>query len=253
MLRRFFIHLSFNGTNYHGWQMQDNAESVQAVINRALSLILGIKTDIVGAGRTDTGVHARYYIAHFDIAAGELKYTLEDLLFKLNNFLPSDIAIHNIYEVKPDVHARYTAVSRTYSYYITRNKNPFQQEFAYYLYGSIDIVKMNQAATVLLENDDFKAFSKSGSDNNSTLCKVSYAHWEEKNGILVFTITANRFLRNMVRAIVGTLLDVGKEKIDLNEFKEIIKGKNRSDAGYSVPACGLFLEKIEYPKDIYLV
>lgn len=252
MLQRFFIHLSFKGTNYHGWQFQENADTVQSRINNALSLILGIKIDIVGAGRTDTGVHAKYYIAHFDIDSINLKFTPKELTFKLNNFLPPDIAIHQIIEVKPEVHARFSATSRTYCYYISRNKSPFNNEFAYYIYGKLEIEKMNQAASLLLNNDDFKAFSKSGSDNISTLCKVSYAKWEEKDNMLVFTITANRFLRNMVRAIVGTLIDVGKDKVSIAKFEQIIESKNRSDAGFSVPACGLFLEKIDYPNDIYI-
>jgi len=252
MLRRFFIHLSYNGTNYHGWQVQENAATVQSVINNALSLILGVNTDVVGAGRTDTGVHARYFVAHFNIESKNLKYQPEELKFKLNSFLPIDIAIHNIYEVKPNVHARYTAISRTYSYYLTRVRNPFLNEFAYYLYGNLNIVKMNHAALLLLANDDFKVFTKTGSENTSTLCKVSYAGWKERDDMLVFTITANRFLRNMVRAIVGTLIDVGNGKINLSEFKKIIKSKKRSDAGFSVPACGLFLEKIDYPENIYI-
>jgi tRNA pseudouridine38-40 synthase len=250
MFKRYFIELSFDGSHYHGWQMQENAESVQAVITNALNCILGIDTEITGAGRTDTGVHARNYIAHFDIGQKKLKYPPEKLLFKLNSFLPPDIVIHNIYEVRPDVHARFSAVSRTYRYYISRTKDPFSSEFASYIYGALDIKKMNQAAKILLKTSDFMAFSKSGSDNKSTICNVTQAFWEEKDNMIVFTITANRFLRNMVRAIVGTLTEVGKEKITLDGFKKIIESKNRSDAGTSVPACGLFLEKIDYPGDI---
>ncbi len=249
-MRRFFIHLSFNGENYHGWQFQENADTVQSRINNALSVLLNKNIDIVGAGRTDTGVHARYYIAHFDIETEKLKYSIETLVFKLNNFLPPDISIHRIFEVKPDIHARFSAVSRTYCYYISRNKDPFNNNFSYYVYGDLNIEKMNQASTVLLNIENFKAFSKSGSGNTSSLCKVSYARWEEKENTLIFTITANRFLRNMVRAIVGTLIDVGREKVSQDEFLKIIESENRSDAGYSVPACGLFLEKIDYPDEI---
>jgi len=252
MLRRFFIYLSFKGSNYHGWQIQNNAVSVQSMVNNALSLILQTKIEVVGAGRTDTGVHAKNYVAHFDIASDKFVFKPKDLIFKLNNFLPLDIAIHHIIEVKTELHARFSATSRTYCYYISRNKSPFNNDFAYYVYGKLEIEKMNQAASLLLNNDDFKAFSKSGSDNISTLCKVSYAKWEEKEEMLVFTITANRFLRNMVRAIVGTLIDVGKDKVSIAKFKQIIESKNRSDAGFSVPACGLFLEKIDYPNDIFI-
>jgi len=251
-LKRFFIHLSFNGHNYHGWQKQDNAESLQGIISHALGILLGQPTEVTGAGRTDTGVHARNYFAHFDIISKELKFTSEELVFKLTSFLPDDIAIQHIFEVKPKVHARYSAVSRTYCYYISRNKNPFNHKFSYYIYGFLDVDKMNRAASLLLGNDDFKSFCKTGSGNVSTICKVTHAKWEEINDMLVFTITANRFLRNMVRAIVGTLIDVGKGKITLDDFKEIIQSKNRSDAGFSVPAFALFLENIEYPPNIFL-
>lgn len=252
MLKRFFITLSFKGSEYHGWQIQKNAQSVQSTLNSALSLILQTKIEVIGAGRTDTGVHAKFFVAHFDIQSKKFIFSYEDLIFKLNNFLPYDIAVHNIFEVKTDAHARFSAISRTYCYYISRNKNPFKNDFTYYLYGKLDVNKMNQAAALLLENKDFVSFSKSGSDNSSTLCDVTYAKWEEKNDMLIFTITANRFLRNMVRSIVGTLIDVGKGKVNITEFKKIINSKNRSNAGFSVPACGLFLENISYPDNIYL-
>ena len=244
-MKRYFIQLAYNGKNYHGWQSQENAHTVQAEINEKLSLILGKSINVVGCGRTDTGVHAREYYAHFDI-----EQIIKDsgiLVGKLNNFLPKDISINNIFEVKPGVHARFSAFSRTYRYYITKKKNPFLQEFSYFYHVQLDIAEMNKAAGFLLDYIDFTSFSKLHSQTNNNNCKITFANWEENDEMIVFTITADRFLRNMVRAIVGTLLEIGKNKMKAEKLKGIIELKNRSEAGFSVPAEGLFLEKVEYP------
>lgn len=251
MKSRYFIKLSFNGKNYSGWQIQKNAISVQELINDALSKIIREDINVTGAGRTDTGVHAKEYFAHFDCEDFLSKFSVAELLFKLNSFLPKDIAIQDIIKVKSNSNARFDAVSRTYRYYISRSKNPFNIEFSYAVHGKLDIVEMNAACKVLYEYSDFSCFSKSGTQTKTNNCKILNAIWEEIDDQLIFTITADRFLRNMVRAITGTLLDVGYKKLDITGFRKIIEGKNRSDAGYSVPANGLFLEKIDYPKSIF--
>ena len=248
---RYFIKLAFNGKNYHGWQMQDNALTIQSVINDALSKLLEEEINVTGCGRTDTGVHAKEFYAHFDINKILNKNDRENIVFKLNNFLDDSIVIFNIIHVKPDSHARFDAISRTYQYFISRQKDPFDNDFSYYVYGDINIDLMNEGAKILYEYEDLTSFSKLHSDVKTNNCKVLYAKWAENEDKLIFTITADRFLRNMVRAIVGTLLDIGKKKISLKDFRKIIESKNRSDAGYSVPAKGLFLTKIEYPDDIY--
>jgi len=244
-MKRFFAQLSFNGKNYHGWQMQENAHSVQAEINEKLSLLLGEPINIVGCGRTDTGVHAREYFAHFEIE--NLLIEPEELTGKLNNFLPQDIAIHRIFEVRPDMHARFSATSRTYRYYISKKKNPFLQGLSYFYHVPLNVPEMKKASSFLLDYTDFTSFSKLHSQTNNNNCKISFAAWEETGEMLIFTITADRFLRNMVRAIVGTLLEVGKGKMKASEIRNIIELKNRSEAGFSVPAEGLFLEKVEFP------
>jgi tRNA pseudouridine38-40 synthase len=247
---RYFIRLAYNGKNYHGWQLQENAVTVQQVLEKVLSLQLGEDIKTTGAGRTDTGVHAREFYAHFDVKR-EIK-NITELGFKLNNFLPHDISVYNMFLVKEGAHTRFDAISRTYSYQVSQQKDPFNKEFAYYVYGLIEVDLMNEAAEALYEFEDFTSFSKTGTQVKTNNCKISYAKWKKQDNMLIFTITADRFLRNMVRAIVGTLLDVGKSVMDIKEFREIIQNKNRSDAGYSVPACGLFLEKIEYPEDIFI-
>jgi tRNA pseudouridine38-40 synthase len=248
---RYFIKLAFNGKNYHGWQMQDNALTIQSVINDALSKLLEEEINVTGCGRTDTGVHAKEFYAHFDINKILNKNDRDNIVFKLNNFLDDRIVIFNIIPVKPGSHARFDAISRTYQYFITRQKDPFDNDFSYYVYGDINIDLMNEGAKILYEYEDFTSFSKLHSDVKTNNCKVLYAKWAANKDKLIFTITADRFLRNMVRAIVGTLLDIGKKKISLKDFRKIIESKNRSDAGYSVPAKGLFLTKIEYPDDIF--
>ena len=244
---RYFIELSYAGTNYSGWQFQPNGISVQQVLNERFSLKLRENIEITGAGRTDTGVHATYFVAHFETD----KKLNASFVGLMNKFLPDDIVIHKIFEVNREAHARFSAVSRTYEYRISKVKNPFLNDFVFRYSKALDLKRMNNAAELLLKTSDFTSFSKLHSDNKTNLCNVTYARWEETEDMYVFTITANRFLRNMVRAIVGTLLDVGKHKIDLVDFRAIIEKKNRQKAGSSAPAKGLFLTKIEYPEDIY--
>ncbi|UOB16556.1 tRNA pseudouridine(38-40) synthase TruA [Abyssalbus ytuae] len=244
---RYFLEFSYNGKHYHGWQNQPNAISVQEVLEKALSTLLRKKTEVVGAGRTDSGVHARQMFAHFDF-----KEEIDEgtLVYRLNSFLPPDICVKNIFKVKNDAHTRFDAVSRTYEYWITPQKNPFLTDFAYYLKYSLDIEKMNEVAKLLFEYDNFQCFSKSNTDVKTYLCKISQAHWKMEDEKFIFTITADRFLRNMVRAIVGTLLEVGFGKSSKQDVKKIIESKNRSKAGASVPAHGLYLTKVEYPDSI---
>ena len=245
---RYFIQLSYAGTNYSGWQVQPNGVSVQRVLNDKLSLKTGEKIEVTGAGRTDAGVHAEYFVAHFD-AEKKLK---DDFVKLMNRFLPKDIVIHKIFQVNPEAHARFSAISRTYEYRILTVKNPFLYEFSHFYPQNLDIYEMNKAASLLLKADDFTSFSKLHTENKTNLCNVTEAVWEEREGLLVFTITADRFLRNMVRAIVGTLLDVGKGKIDTDGFQKIIMHKDRQKASSSANAKGLFLTKIEYPETIYI-
>lgn len=249
---RYFIKLSYDGTAYHGWQSQDNANTVQAEIEKSLSVIIGGNVEITGAGRTDSGVHAKEYFAHFDTEK-KLNKRKSDLIYRLNAVLPDDISVHDIFPVSPDAHARFSAISRTYRYYISRNKNPFSRENSWNLFGKLDVKKMNEAAKILFEYNDFTSFSKLHTDVKTNNCKILQAEWKEEEDLLVFTITADRFLRNMARAIVGTIVDVGKGKISLADFRKIIESKNRGYAGYSVPAKGLFLEKIEYPENIFIL
>lgn len=242
---RYFVQLSYDGTNYHGWQIQKNARSVQEEVEKALAIISREKVEVVGAGRTDTGVHATFYIAHFDSSDEGLAE--ENMLFKLNCLLPVDIAVQKIYPVRADAHARFDATYREYKYYLSRTKDPFIHAFAEKESRKLNIVLMNEAAKLLFDATDFTSFSKLGSDVKTNNCKVSKAFWEEKDDQLVFTIRADRFLRNMVRAIVGTLLEVGLEKMTIEEFKAVIDKKDRSSAGASVAAKGLFLVDIGYP------
>ena len=248
---RYFIRLAYNGTNYHGWQIQKNAPSVQAVVNNALSKIFRYEINVVGCGRTDTGVHAHDFYIHFDIPYIIDKKDKKTYLRKLNGFLPTDISMYELFQVKKDAHTRFDATARTYQYFISREKDPFNQDFSWFVYGDIDVDKLNEAAKTLSDYTDFTSFSKVNTDTKTNNCKIQFAHWEEKDKMLIFTITADRFLRNMVRAIVGTLLDVGRGKNDLAGLKKIIESKNRSNAGYSVPAKGLFLTKVEYPEVLF--
>jgi len=244
---RYFVAFSYFGQAYHGWQRQPNALSVQQLMEESLSTLLKSTISLVGAGRTDAGVHAKNMYAHFDFQ--EIK-NLAELTYRLNAFLPEDIAVQKISEVPADAHARFDALERTYEYWIVQQKNPFYKDRAYYIKHILDIPAMNKAAGILLEHDDFECFSKSNTDVKTYLCKIKSATWNLTGDKLVFTITADRFLRNMVRAIVGTLLDVGLGKMTPEDVKTIIKSKDRSTAGASVPAKGLYLTKVLYPSTI---
>lgn len=240
---RYFIQLAYNGSPFFGWQIQPNLTTVQGVIENALHLLLREEISVTGCGRTDTGVHAKQFFAHFET---EQNIDSQNLTDKLNNFLPKEIAIEQIFSVANDMHARFSAISRTYKYYISTSKEPFNFHFSFRVYQKLDIEKMNQAADLLLHTEDFTSFSKLHTQVNNNTCHVSEARWQNENGQLVFTITADRFLRNMVRAIVGTLLEVGKGKLTLPEFQQIINQKDRGKAGTSVPAHALFLENVRY-------
>ena len=240
---RYFIELSYNVKNYHGWQIQPDAISVQEKINNALSTVYQKDIQIVGAGRTDTGVHASQMFAHFDID----KLIDDNLEFKLNSILPNDIFIKAIFLVDDEKHARFDALSRSYEYKIWLGRNPFLLDFSWQIHSQKpNVTLMNEAAKLLLDHEDFESFSKVKTNVHTFNCNVTEAFWVQKDNQLTFHISANRFLRNMVRAIVGTLLDVGLDKISISDFKNIIESKNRSNAGLSVPAKGLFLTQIKY-------
>ena len=241
---RFFITLSYDGTRYHGWQIQPNGDSVQQRLQEALSTLLRKPVEVVGAGRTDTGVHARMMVAHFD---WEETIDGKQLAYKLNKLLPGDIAVQEVRQVEDDMHARFSATSRTYHYFIHTRKDPFLQAYSWQIPFALDFEKMNEAAKVLLEYKDFTSFSKVNTDTKTNLCDLKEAFWEEvEPGQWRFTITANRFLRNMVRAIVGTLVEVGRDRISIEEMRHIIEAKDRCQAGESVPGKALFLVDIKY-------
>lgn len=248
--KRYFIYLSYNGANYHGWQMQPNGISVQEVLSKALFTVLRFETEITGAGRTDTGVHARLMVAHFEteVVVGDLKLFAN----KLNSILPPDISVSKICEVKLDAHARFDAISRKYEYHIVTEKSVFQHGLAARFSENLNIELMNDAAKMLFQFIDFTSFSKLHTDVKTNNCIIKQAFWEWRDNTLVFTIEADRFLRNMVRAIVGTLLEVGRGKLTIDDFSKIIEAKNRCKAGSSVPACGLYLVDIKYPVDIFI-
>lgn len=240
---RYFIKLAYKGTNYHGWQYQPNATSVQENLNKALQVILNSEINIMGAGRTDTGVHAKEMYAHFDF---ETPINIQTLIHKLNSFLPKDIVIYDIIPVHNEAHARFDASKRTYEYHINTFKDAFLEDKSWYYHHDLDIDLMNKASKILFNHIDFQCFSKVNTDVNTFECTIFEAYWKQENNTIIFTISANRFLRNMVRAIVGTLVNIGLHKISLDDFNEIIKSKNRDNAGFSVPAHGLYLTKIEY-------
>ncbi|MFY0481949.1 tRNA pseudouridine(38-40) synthase TruA [Flavobacterium sp. PLA-1-15] len=240
---RYFIKFSYKGTNYHGWQYQPNAVSVQETLTKALCVVLNSELEIMGAGRTDTGVHAREMFAHFDF---EKEIEAQTLIHKLNSFLPKDIAVSDIIPVHEDAHARFDATKRTYEYHINTAKNVFLEELSWYYHQRLDVNLMNEAAKILLNHIDFQCFSKVHTDVNTFNCKITEAYWKEVNNQLIFTISADRFLRNMVRAIVGTLVYVGLGKITLEDFNTIIESKDRGKAGFSVPAHGLYLTEVKY-------
>ena len=248
--KRYFIYLSYKGTAYHGWQIQPNGMSVQEVLTKALSTVLRTETEITGAGRTDTGVHARLMVAHFDV---ETELPAEfDMVNKLNSLLPRDIAIQKIVEVQPDAHARFDAVSRRYEYHVVTEKDVFLTEQAARISDNLDFEAMNQAAAILAEYRDFTSFSKLHTDVKTNNCVISRAEWTSRDGEWIFTIEADRFLRNMVRAIVGTLFEVGRHRMSVDEFRAVIEAKNRCRAGVSVPAHGLYLVDIQYPENLFL-
>ena len=244
-MQRFFIYFSYDGTAYHGWQVQPNANSVQAELQKALSILLRRPIETVGAGRTDTGVHARMMVAHFDF---DRPFDAAQLVYKLNRLLPRDIAVAKVLPVEAQMHARFSATSRTYHYYVHCQKEPFVRAYSCLLHYKLDFDLMNEAASHLLKVQDFGAFCKSNSDVKTTLCHVTQARWVPNgpSGHYYFVITANRFLRNMVRAVVGTLVEVGRHRMTIDEFDQVVAGKKRTEAGESMPGHALFLENITY-------
>lgn len=248
-MNRYFIELAFKGTQYHGWQRQRNATSVQGVVEETLMTLTRENIKTTGAGRTDTGVHARYFAAHFN-SDHEGFGNKPGMLYKMNALLPQDIVIHDIYPVLPDAHARYSALSRTYEYTIRRNRDPFDAGFSWHYPVPLDREIMNQVASRLRDYDDFTSFSKLHGNVKTNICQIHEAAWITRDDRLVFVIRADRFLRNMVRALVGTMVDVGRGKISGDDFFSILEGRNRSLAGFSAPPEGLSLVAIEYPEGI---
>lgn len=248
---RYFIFISYKGTSYHGWQIQPNSVTIQKILDDALCVVLNEKIFTIGAGRTDTGVHAMVFCAHFDSMLPDLS-SKKNIIFRLNSYLPQDISVRSIKKVLPDANARYSAISRTYKYYISRIKDPFFDNSSWFLHGNIDVAKMNEACGFLFNHSDFTSFSRLHSETKTNICKIYGASWDESDNRLVFTIKADRFLRNMVRAIVGTMVEIGSGKMNIKEFDEIILAKDRCRAGKSAPAKGLFLADIVYPDEIFV-
>jgi tRNA pseudouridine38-40 synthase len=247
---RYFIELAYKGTNFHGWQLQPNAVSVQELLTNAFSIVLRTPIVIFGAGRTDTGVHASQMFAHFD---AENEFLIEEVIYKINALLTNDIVVYNILKTTNDAHARFDAISRSYEYRIFLGRNPFEIDTTWQIINKkLNIDKMNEAAEILLTYTNFKCFSRSNTDVKTYNCDISKAQWMLANQHLIFRITADRFLRNMVRAIVGTLIEIGEGKTTIEAFKKIIESKNRCNAGPSAPAQGLFLTEIKYPKNIFI-
>jgi len=243
-MNRYFLKLAYNGSGFHGWQIQNNAHSVQAEISNKLSLLLKEDLNIVGCGRTDAGVHASEFFAHFEIERELDK--LKDVVYKLNSFLSEGIVVYDIYKVDNELHSRFSAKKRTYKYYISTVKDPFRSHLSYYFNAALDVEEMNKATAFLFDYEDFTSFSKLHTQTATNICEIMEANWEFEDKMLVFTISADRFLRNMVRAIVGTLVEIGRGKLNAEDIKSIIESKDRSKAGYSVPAQGLFLHGVEY-------
>ncbi|MFY9150647.1 MAG: tRNA pseudouridine(38-40) synthase TruA [Prolixibacteraceae bacterium] len=250
MTQRYFIELAYKGTRFHGWQIQPNANSVQESLEKALSVITRESIAVTGAGRTDTGVHASYFVAHFN--SGKLNLDHPDFAHKLNSFLNKEIVIFGISKVDPEAHARFDATSRTYHYHLNLRKDPFNQETSWYFFGKPDLHIMNEASRILFDYIDFTSFSKLHTEVKTNNCKIYQAEWVQEGSDITFIVKADRFLRNMVRALVGTILEVGTGKIGLDEFRKIIEQKDRGAAGLSVPAHGLFLTDIEYPEKIFI-
>lgn len=249
MRQRYFIELAYKGTHFHGWQVQPNGLTVQEKLEKSLSVLLRSTVEVTGAGRTDTGVHASYFVAHFDAENDDLDHP--DFVHKLNSFLPKDIVIFGISKVSPEAHARFDAVSRTYHYQIHTYKDPFLLETSWHFFKQPDIALMNRASQLLFEYTDFTSFSKLHTDVKTNNCRIYKAEWSQRGNNILFVVKADRFLRNMVRALVGTILEVGLGKTDLDGFQKIIEQKNRGAAGLSVPAQGLFLVDVEYPDHIF--
>ena len=241
---RYFITFSYDGTAYHGWQIQPHSLSVQEELQKAMSILLRKPMEVVGAGRTDTGVHARKMVAHFDY---DEEVDCPQLVYKLNKLLPRDIAVQQVEPVAEDMHARFSAKSRTYHYYVHLDKNPFLRSYSWQVYGNPDFELMNRAAAVLMEYTDFTSFSKVNTDTKTNDCTITEAHWDRVgDGQWRFTITANRFLRNMVRAIVGTLMEVGRGRMTIEQLRNVVDAKDRCRAGDSVPGNALFLVDVKY-------
>ncbi len=249
---RYFIDLSFDGTAYHGWQVQPNAISVQQILAEALTTLLREDTGLTGSGRTDTGVHALNYTAHFNTHASPGQLQEMDLVYKLNRIVPHDLAIQQIKQVNPDAHARFSAQSRSYEYIVCRKKDPFMVNRAWLMERPLDFDVMQEVSRKLMQYKDFESFSRSNTQVNNYLCNVTSASWRQEGHLWIFNIRANRFLRNMVRALVGTIADAGLKKISPCQFDDIVKSKNRSNAGYSVPGCGLYFLGAEYEDSIFL-
>lgn len=249
MTQRYFIELAYKGTRFHGWQVQPNAISVQENLEKCLSTITRESIAVTGCGRTDTGVHARYFVAHFDSEKQNLDHP--DFVYKLNSFLDKDITLFRISKVAAEAHARFDAISRTYQYFIHLHKDPFKAETSWFFFRQPNLEKMNEASGILFEYTDFTSFSKLHTDVKTNNCKIYRAEWTQENGAIIFTVQADRFLRNMVRALVGTILEVGLGKITLDDFREIIEKKDRNEAGLSVPAQGLFLTDVEYLEGVF--
>lgn len=250
-MQRYFIYLAYDGTNYHGWQIQPNGSSVQECLMKALATFLRREVEVIGAGRTDAGVHASLMVAHFD---NEEELDTLIVTDKLNRLLPPDISVFKVCRVKKDAHARFDATARTYKYYVTTTKYPFNRQYRCRVYGTLDFELMNRAAVTLFDYSDFTSFSKLHTDVKTNLCRIMHAEWtQEDDTTWVFTIQADRFLRNMVRAIVGTLLEVGRGKLTVEGFRQIIEQQDRCKAGTSAPGNALFLVDVEYPQDLFLL
>ena len=246
---RYFMELSYKGTAYNGWQRQDNAPTVQQTLEDTMSKLMREEISVTGAGRTDTGVHASYYVLHFDTSAP--LEDCRDFVYHLNSMLPCDISASSVREVADDAHARFDAVSREYKYYISAVKDVFRWDTAWIYNADLDVEEMNKAAEILLDTKDFTTFGKLHSGNRTNICDVTVAEWSRDGDMLVFTIRSNRFLRNMVRSITGTLVDVGRGKITPDEFRDIVYSLDLSRATNSAPARGLFLSDIEYPAEVF--
>lgn len=246
-MSRYFITFGYDGTNYHGWQIQPNANTVQQELQRALSILMRKDIEVVGAGRTDTGVHARHMAAHFDWDEPQLPMACDQLVYRMNRIVPRDIVVYEVKPVSDDMHARFSATYRTYHYYIHTRKDPFERHYSLQMNYPLDFEKMNEAAKLFLQHDDYAAFCKAGGDNKTTICHVTQAKWIQTSPTTwYFEITANRFLRNMVRAVVGTLIEVGRGRMTMEQFSDILHKGTRSDAGESMPGNALFLEEVGY-------